>query len=97
MRLARPLRRMSALEIGTAPPQLSFRDEKGLVHSIAAFLGGPLIVAFALTQHRGAQPAIQYLTFEGERLPLLTPDDPDWLDDLALTIDRQSLSSRATA
>jgi xanthine dehydrogenase YagT iron-sulfur-binding subunit len=63
---------MRSLEIGIAAPDFSFLDADGAVRTLAEFRGGPAIVAFGRAQ-RDTQPDIQFVTFEGERLPLITP------------------------
>jgi xanthine dehydrogenase YagT iron-sulfur-binding subunit len=63
---------MAVLPIGSPAPEFSFVDETGR-HSLAEFRGAPAIIAFAPAEHRARQPALQHLTFEGERLPVLAP------------------------
>ncbi len=64
---------MNALTIGTAAPDFSFVDEAG-PHALADFRGAPVILAFPRGVGR-RQPALQYLTVEGERIAVILPAD----------------------
>ncbi len=62
--------------IGDRAPDFSFTDatRPGHCRSLADFRGAAVIVAFAGAQ-RARQPVLQQLTFQGEPMVVLTPED----------------------
>ncbi len=66
---------MSTLQLGTRAPDFSIVDEAGGTCALADFRGRPVVVALLPAARRNGQPALQHLTFDGERLPVLAPAD----------------------
>jgi xanthine dehydrogenase YagT iron-sulfur-binding subunit len=64
---------MAAIRIGTSAPDFSFVDSAA-TRSLAQFRGSNVIVAFTHHAQR-TQPVLQFLTFEGERVPVVAPTD----------------------
>lgn len=63
---------MPAPDIHAPAPDFAFVDDSGHLRTLAEFRGGPVIVAFPGTHQLDAQPALQLITLEDERLPLIT-------------------------
>ena len=75
---------MPSLQLGSSAPDFSIVDDDGAARSLVHFRGAPVIVAFT-PPAQTIQPPIQYLTFEGERLPLLSPADATLAEQYGVT------------
>jgi xanthine dehydrogenase YagT iron-sulfur-binding subunit len=64
---------MAAPDIGAPAPDFRFVHD-GQSHTLAGLRGQPIIVAFA-PPSAAAQPELQYLTLDGERIAVVTPHD----------------------
>ena len=66
---------MTPLQVGAPAPDFSLIDTDGRQHTLTDFRGGPVILAFGPRRTTADRFVLQHLTFEGERLPVLTPAD----------------------